>query len=213
VLATASWLLQTTSTILSHAAILRFQRQHQKTPWDPFSKRSLIHSVLCGLAVILRETGRAIAVINALWILAWCVMSYTNVMETPYCTTALFSRHQNGWMRLWNFDSHQFVSTKTLELWCLVFGSAIAYCACVAIFLLTSEWTLSPMKSWFFTVSWIDGSMKMFRYWPLFKNWERTRRISSYRYRYEFVFVLIVGFTAAVTVLTHLGIKGIHSMP
>jgi hypothetical protein len=88
----------------------------------------------------------------------------------------------------------------------------------VAIFLLTSEWALSPMKSWFVTVSRIDGSMKKLRYWPLFKNWERARRISSYRYRYEFVFVLLVGFAAVVTVLTHLGIMGVfrarkHSPP
>jgi hypothetical protein len=134
-------------------------------------------------------------------------------METPYCTTAVFSRHQNGWMRLWNFDPHQFVGTKELELSCLIFGSAVAYCACVAIFLLTSEWALSPMKSRFVTVSWIDGSMKRLRYWPMFQNWQEKRRISSYRYRYEFVFFLVIGFATLVAVLAHLGINGIRSMP
>jgi hypothetical protein len=71
-------------------------------------------------------------------------------------------------MRLWNFDSKLFVSTKSLELWCLVFGSAIAYCACVAIFFLSSEWALSPKKIRFATVYWIDASIKKLLYWPLF---------------------------------------------
>jgi len=42
-------------------------------------------------------------------------------------------------MRLWNFDPRQFAATKVEELQCLVFGSFIAYFACVLISALTSD--------------------------------------------------------------------------
>ena len=42
-------------------------------------------------------------------------------------------------MRLWNYDPRQFTPTKVEELRCLVFGSFVAYSACVLIFSLTSD--------------------------------------------------------------------------
>jgi hypothetical protein len=58
-------------------------------------------------------------------------------METPYCTTAYFSLRNDGWMWLWNFDPRQFTSTKIEELRCLLFGTFVAYFACVLMFVLT----------------------------------------------------------------------------
>jgi hypothetical protein len=213
VLGTASWISQTTSTLLSHEALLKFQRQHRRAPRSPAYKRSFLHSIICALAVITRQLGRALAVINALWILAWCIMSYTNVMETPYCTTAVFSRHQYGWMRLWNFDSEQFVNTKMLELRCLVFGSVIAFCACVAVFFLTSEWNSWSMKNESDAGSWSERLQESLLDWAHFKNWQWKRRTSSFRYRYEFVLALIAGFAMIVAILAHFGFKGVRDMP
>lgn len=144
VLSTVSWLLQMSSALISHGALLHYQRQHQKDPWYTFSKqryksRTLFHSFLCITAVLTRLTGKFIAVINGLWILAWSLMTYSNIMETPYCTTAYYSLHNHGWMRLWNFDPQQFIDNKIRDLWCLVFGSTVGYCACIVIFVLTSE--------------------------------------------------------------------------
>jgi hypothetical protein len=102
-------------------------------------RRTRFHTFLCGTAVITRVLGKSIAVINACWILAWSFLTYTNIMETPYCTTAYFSLRSLGWMRLWNFDPQQFTPTKVEELRCLVFGLFIAYFACVLIFALTSD--------------------------------------------------------------------------
>jgi hypothetical protein len=101
-------------------------------------ERTLSHTILCGAAVITRILGKSIAVISACWILVWSFLTYTNVMETPYCTTAYYSLRNHGWMRLWDFDPPQFTSTKVEELQCLVFGSFLAYFACVLIFGLTS---------------------------------------------------------------------------
>jgi hypothetical protein len=152
VLGTLSWSLQTSSVILSHGVMLQYQRQLKRNPWINFSKpqyrRSIFHSTLCFAAVATRLSGKVFAVINGLWILIWSLMTYTNIMETPYCTTAYFSLNRHGWMRLWNFDPRQFVDTKIQELGCLVFGSVIAYCACVLLYFMTS-----------------DGKMRKHRYW------------------------------------------------
>ncbi|OCK74128.1 hypothetical protein K432DRAFT_447470 [Lepidopterella palustris CBS 459.81] len=150
VFASLSWLLLVGSMFFSHAALLHYQRYHHKNPGHNFSKpnpgiigrywgRTRYHSMLCGTAVVTRIFGKSIAIVNAFWILAWSLMSYTNVMETPYCTTAYFSLHKHGWMRLWNFDLQEFINTKVQELGCLVFGSVVAYFACVLIFVLTSD--------------------------------------------------------------------------
>jgi hypothetical protein len=139
-------------------------------------------------AIFTRLMGKAIAVISGFWILAWSLMTYTNVMETAYCTTAEFSLHSHGWMRLWNFDVKQFVDIKVAELWCLVFGAAVAYCACVAIFAMTSE--PNPKKDQDLPVM-SDRETRDYRYWS--------------------VVTLVVGFAALVAVLTHEGIKGIRN--
>ena len=157
VLGTLSWFLQTSSVLLSHGVMLQYQRQLKRSPWINFSKshyrRSIFHSILCFAAVFTRLIGKVFAVINGLWILVWSLMTYTNVMETPYCTTAYFSLHKYGWMRLWNFDPHQFVNTKILELGCLVFGSVVGYCACVLIFFMTSDNKTRKFRCWISTMS------------------------------------------------------------
>ena len=122
--------------------MLHYQRYHHQSPYQSLvahHKRTPLHSILCVTAVITRILGKIIAVISACWILVWSLLTYTNVMETPYCTTAYFSLRSHGWMRLWNFDPRQFTPTKVEELRCLVFGSFIAYFACVLIFALTGD--------------------------------------------------------------------------
>ncbi|KAF8847428.1 hypothetical protein BDZ45DRAFT_754920 [Acephala macrosclerotiorum] len=124
--------------------MLHYQRYHQAHPNQPLlahHKRTRFHTFLCVAVVITRILGKVIAVISACWILVWSFLTYTNVMETPYCTTAYFSLQNHGWMRLWNFDPRQFISTRVEELRCLVFGSFIAYFACVLIFALTGNGT------------------------------------------------------------------------
>jgi hypothetical protein len=128
---------------LSHAALLHYQRYHQKYPNRSLLRhyrRTTFHTLLCGAAVFTRILGKAIAVISACWIIVWSFLTYTNVMQTPFCTTTYFSLRNDGWMRLWNFDHEQFTTTKVEELRCLVFGSFIGYFACVLIFALSSDW-------------------------------------------------------------------------
>jgi hypothetical protein len=123
--------------------MLHYQRYHHKYPDQSLlrhHRRTLFHTILCGAAIITRILEKAFAVISACWILVWSFLTYTNVMQTPYCTTAYFSLQNHGWMRLWNFDPGQFTTTKVKELRCLVFGSFVGYFACVLIFALTSDW-------------------------------------------------------------------------
>jgi hypothetical protein len=131
--------------LLSHEALLRYQRYHCQNPWEKLStlrsgpRLTSIHSIICATAVITRILGKSIAVFNALWILAWSLMTYSNAMETPYCTTAYFSLHDLGWMRLWNFDPEQFIYTKTQELMCLMLGSTVAFFACILTYVMSVD--------------------------------------------------------------------------
>jgi hypothetical protein len=148
--------------LLSHTALLHYQRHHREYPYQPILghySRTRFHTFLCGAAVITRVLGKSIAVISACWILIWSFFTYTNIMETPYCTTAYFSLRKHGWMRLWDFDPKQFTPTKVEELQCLLFGSFVAYFACVLIFALTSDgktrrarWTITTALSLGFTI-------------------------------------------------------------
>ncbi|KUJ15989.1 uncharacterized protein LY89DRAFT_783227 [Mollisia scopiformis] len=155
--ATLSWALLNLGSLLSHTALLHYQRYHDKFPSQPILdcyKRTYSHTFLCGAAVITRVLGKLVAVINACWILVWSFLTYTNVMQTPYCTTAYFSLRNRGWMRLWNFESQQYMAIRIQELQCLVFGTFIAYFACVLISALTSNekkrqcrWTVTAVLS------------------------------------------------------------------
>lgn len=148
--------------LLSHEAVLHYQRYHLKNPRHSFAvhnrpnvqdqdsvprhtilperfPKGLLHSTLCGAAVITRLIGKTVATINACWILAWSLLTYSNVMTTPYCTTAYFSLKNHGWMRLWNFQPETFTTAALQELGSLAFGTIVSFCACVLIHNLTSE--------------------------------------------------------------------------
>jgi hypothetical protein len=129
--------------------MLYFQRLHIANPERTFvrrkgfprrlHRRSAAHFMYCGAAFITRLAAKLLAVISALWILAWSLMSYSNIMHTPYCATAYLGLRENGWMRLWNYDPQQFVHTKVNELRSLIFGSVVAHVACMILFLATSK--------------------------------------------------------------------------
>ena len=59
----------------------------------------------------------------------------TNVMQTPYCTTAYFSLRNHGWMGSWNFDSGQFTAIKVQELQNVSFWLVhCVFCLCADLF-------------------------------------------------------------------------------
>src|ERR1700760_3435063 len=83
VLGTISWFLQTVSLLMSHGALLYYQREHQRDPDSRLSDTgyrglSLLHAFLAVTAIFTLLMAKAIAVISALWILAWSLMTYTN---------------------------------------------------------------------------------------------------------------------------------------
>lgn len=153
--ATLSWFLLLLGSLLSHAALLHYQQFHKKHPDKSISKdykRTWFHAVLCGAAIVARIFGKVIAFMNACWILIWSFLTYTNVMETPYCTTAYFSLGNRGWMRLWNFDLGLFKDIKIQEVQCLVVGAFVAYFSCVLIFALAWEGKRRWYR-WFYTTA------------------------------------------------------------
>lgn len=121
-LATIVWFLLTISMMFSHAAMVRYQREHRVAPSMDFRRPSLTspndqtvqpqgyerstgHSVLCGLAVTTRLLGKTIAVCNALWLLITALLEYTGVYDRCYCRgnqTSLGLKH--GWVALFKSE-------------------------------------------------------------------------------------------------------------
>jgi hypothetical protein len=146
--ATVSWFFTTASMLQSHAAVLHYQRYHLKNPEQSLSpgagilghySQPFLHSFLCGSAVITRLIGKTLAIVNAGWILAWSFLTYSNVVATPYCTTAYLMMRSHGWMRLWNFESEIFKRDAIHELGTLASASAVAFCAVVLVYFMTSD--------------------------------------------------------------------------
>lgn len=101
-LATLVWILLTMSMMFSHAAMVRYQREHRVAPSMDFRRPSLTspggqthqpqgydrtaaHTLLCALAVTTRLLGKTIAVGNAIWLLVTALLEYTGVYDRCYC--------------------------------------------------------------------------------------------------------------------------------
>lgn len=122
--------------------MLHYQRFHEKHPDKSISekyKRTWYHATLCGAAIAARVEDHCIHQCMLDLDLVVLTYTYTNVMETLYCTTAYLSLGNHGWMRLWSFDLMIFKDVKIQEVQCLAVGAFIAYFAYVLIFALNYE--------------------------------------------------------------------------
>jgi hypothetical protein len=67
------------------------------------------------------------------------LITFSNVVDTPYCTTTYFTLRSNGYMQLWDMQPDQFKPTAVQELWSVAIGCSVAFCECVLIYNLTRE--------------------------------------------------------------------------
>ena len=120
-LATVVWLSLQASMMLSHAVMLRYQREHRQAPSmdfrrpsvnsptlptsDPQSyERTITHAVLCSLAVITRIFGKTLAVANTIWLLLTALLQYTGVYDRCYCRGNQTGMHSKGWLVLFKTE-------------------------------------------------------------------------------------------------------------
>ncbi|KAF2117030.1 hypothetical protein BDV96DRAFT_644465 [Lophiotrema nucula] len=127
-LATLVWMLLAASKMFSHAAMLRYQREHRLAPSMDFRRVSVVsktpasprveppsgpqgyerttaHSIICGLAVVTRLLGKTIAILNAIWLVLSSLLEYTGVYDRCYCKgneTGLGM--DRGWLVLFKTD-------------------------------------------------------------------------------------------------------------
>lgn len=123
--ATLVWILLTASMFFSHAALLRYQREHRNTPTIDFRKhttgsrgaqgytRTWGHSALCGAAVLTRVLGKLVAALNAFWLVLSSLLEYTGVYDRCYCKGDQLGLGGNGWLVLFKTDAElaQFATT------------------------------------------------------------------------------------------------------
>ncbi|KAF2732487.1 hypothetical protein EJ04DRAFT_496825 [Polyplosphaeria fusca] len=98
VLATAVWVLLAASMLFSHAAMLRYQREH-------WYERTTAHSILCGLAVVTRLLGKAMAILSAIWLVLSSLLEFTGVYDRCYCKgNEIGLGKESGWLVLFKTD-------------------------------------------------------------------------------------------------------------
>ncbi|KAE9391608.1 hypothetical protein BT96DRAFT_925214 [Gymnopus androsaceus JB14] len=90
--ATLSWLLLVFSNVVSHTVMQRLEYNS-----NPRIRKSRSIAILSGIAVATRLLGKAIAIVNAAWLVAFSVMEDVGAFETCWCETVAFQFHQLGW--------------------------------------------------------------------------------------------------------------------
>ncbi|KAK5117926.1 hypothetical protein LTR85_008700 [Meristemomyces frigidus] len=95
---TLVWFCLLLSQLLSHEIMLRYQKEHILNPsmdfrlrYDPKNpntntyERDRTHSALCAAAVILRYTGKAMAIVNALWLIISSLLEFIGGFDNCWC--------------------------------------------------------------------------------------------------------------------------------
>lgn len=121
-LGTLVWILLGASMLLSHAAMLLYQRVHIRNPsirFRPGSSSGAInnfnpnppqpnryvrtwgHATLCAAAVSLRYLGKIIAIANALWLIVSTLLEYIGAYDNCWCKgDVLGLGKSDGWVVL-----------------------------------------------------------------------------------------------------------------
>ncbi|KAI9820079.1 MAG: hypothetical protein M1826_000965 [Phylliscum demangeonii] len=123
-LATAVWLLLFSSVLLSHAAMVRYQRELVAHPHldlrRPSSSqgrylRRRTHAALCAAAVCTRYLGRAIAVLNTGWIIVTSIFELVGFYENCWCNGAVLGLGAKAWVLL--FKTKQDLKDAAHQPW------------------------------------------------------------------------------------------------
>ena len=107
-LGTISWLCLLGSMLISHEVMLRYQEIHVDNPSIDFRlynnanspnhyERSWPHWFLCGAAVILRITGKTVAVVNTIWLILSSLLEFVGAYDNCWCNSNYFGMRDQGW--------------------------------------------------------------------------------------------------------------------
>ena len=108
--ATISWLLLAASSLFSHSAMLRYQREKQKEVALPTGEPSHARRSMCalisdmvsvrGLAALTRYFGKALAVANAFLLVAISLFEFTGGFNNCWCYADTVGLGDAGWVVL-----------------------------------------------------------------------------------------------------------------
>jgi hypothetical protein len=115
-IATLVWLLQVLSASLSHTWAKRYEAKRNTTPnWG--SVRAW--------AVYTRTIANALAVLNALWLVTFTMLSFTNLYNNCWCASSAFQWGRNTWVptlmtpdMIWAFSHTYWVSGTLVSIAC-----------------------------------------------------------------------------------------------
>lgn len=140
VLSTVTWFLLALSALLSHSVMYHEQTANNKDPEIPVAKheRSQRVTMLCGLAVTTRLSGKTIGVCNAFWLVTNSMLEFTGSFENCWCQSDALSLRGDGWTVL--YKSAADLAGASAEYWAggLVFSLTVIFGSMI-FFLLASH--------------------------------------------------------------------------
>ncbi|KAF7340430.1 hypothetical protein MVEN_01963100 [Mycena venus] len=119
--ATLSWLLLVLSNLVSHAVMQRLEQD----------RKGGSLGILGGIAVTTRFTGKALAVLNAGWLIASSILEDIGTFQTCWCQTNAFQYHTSGWTPV--FKGAADLRETALGVWIGGFMWSIAVCSIVIV--------------------------------------------------------------------------------
>ena len=114
VLGTFSWACLILSMLLSHEAMLRYQRYQALHPDTDFRlnangpgqyKRPWVHTLICVAAIVTRLVGKLVATINAFWLIISSLLEFIGVYDNCFCMGDALGLGDRGWVLLFKNGS------------------------------------------------------------------------------------------------------------
>lgn len=140
-LGTLVWVCLLASSFLSHAIMLRYQKQQKLNPKTDFRanlpennastySRDWVHTRLCAAAVVLRYIGKGAAVINTFWLIITSLMEFTGGFDNCWCEGVALGRTD----RVLLFKNAQFLAQAARLPW--VMGVVASLLVCLISYIL-----------------------------------------------------------------------------
>ncbi|KAK5129946.1 hypothetical protein LTR08_002707 [Meristemomyces frigidus] len=129
ILGTAVWLFLLISMLLSHAAMLKYQDLHVSgRPSIDLQEhiRGPGHTALCAAAVITRYIGKAIAIVNTIWLILSSLLEYVGAYSNCYCKSDYLGLRKKGWVVL--FKSAEDLALAAKPIWGGGLAMALGVC-------------------------------------------------------------------------------------
>lgn len=139
---TLIWMMLLISSILAHYAALSHSKQELLPARVP-ERESSPARVPLAFSICLRRMGKLLAIANSLWVIATCILQYSDFYDTCFCNSSMISRGQAAYVTIIETSAQAFLA-KVAWYGALAMALTSAGAFVVFIFLLLDTVSAKP---------------------------------------------------------------------